>query len=82
MTTAEIIKTLGGPASIGRQLGIRGQAVSLWIRAGRIPVDRVPQLERIAKQLGAPVRAEQMRPDVEWSVIRGQSQGQGRNQGG
>ena len=71
MTTAEIIKTLGGPAHLGRQLGIRGQAVSLWIRADRIPVDRVPQLERIARDIGAPVRAEQMRPDIDWSVLRG-----------
>ena len=73
MNVSEIVKSLGGPVSIGRQLGIRSQAVSLWIRKDRIPADRVPQLERLARQLGSDVRAEQMRPDIEWAVIRGQA---------
>ena len=73
MNVSEIVKSLGGPVSIGRHLGIRSQAVSLWIRKDRIPADRVPQLERLARQLGSDVRAEQMRPDIEWAVIRGQA---------
>lgn len=73
MNVSEIVKRLGGPVSIGRHLGIRSQAVSLWIRKDRIPADRVPQLERLARQIGSDVRAEQMRPDIEWAVIRGQA---------
>jgi DNA-binding transcriptional regulator YdaS (Cro superfamily) len=73
MNVSEIVKRLGGPVSIGRHLGIRSQAVSLWIRKDRIPADRVPQLERLARELGSDVRAEQMRPDIEWAVIRGQA---------
>lgn len=68
---SEIVRKLGGPVNIGRHLGIRSQAVSLWIRKDRIPAERVPQLERLARELGADVRAEQMRPDIEWGVIRG-----------
>lgn len=71
MTVQEIIRQLGGPANVGRQLGIRSQAVSLWILNNRIPAERVPQLERLAREAGAEVRAEHMRPDLDWSVIRG-----------
>lgn len=70
MQVDEIIRTLGGPARLGRRLGIRSQAVSLWVSKGRIPTSRVPQLERLARELGVPVRAEVMRPDIEWSVLR------------
>lgn len=71
MNVSEIIRKLGGPVRVGRQLGIRSQAVSLWIRADRIPAGRVPQLERMAREHGTDVRAEDMRPDIEWSVLRG-----------
>ena len=71
MNVSEIIQKLGGPVSIGRHLGIRSQAISLWIRKNRIPADRVPQLERIARDRGSELRAEHMRPDIDWSVLRG-----------
>lgn len=70
MDVREIIQTLGGPAAIARRLEIRSQAVSLWARANRIPLNRVCALERMARELGVHVRAEQMRPDVEWAVLR------------
>lgn len=71
MTTKEIIKTLGGPALVAGRIGIRPQAVSLWAIKDQIPAQRVPELERIAKSLGKPIRAEDMRPDIDWSVLRG-----------
>jgi len=70
MTVKDIIKNIGGPVAVSRRLGIRSQAVSLWIRANRIPVDRVPTLERMCRELGLNVRAEHMRPDVDWAAIR------------
>jgi len=70
MDTQTIIATLGGPAAIARDLGIRCQAVSLWARKGRIPAERVPALEDRARKLGAAVRAEDMRPDIDWSPLR------------
>lgn len=66
----EIIQALGGPTSVGRRLGVRSQAVSLWVANDRIPADRVPELERLARELGVPVRAEQLRSDIDWSVLR------------
>lgn len=70
MTVKDIIKAIGGPVVVSRHLGIRSQAVSLWIRANRIPAERVPTLERMCKELGLNVRAEHMRPDVDWGVLR------------
>jgi DNA-binding transcriptional regulator YdaS (Cro superfamily) len=70
MDTRTIIAKLGGPAAVARALGIRCQAVSLWSRKGRIPLERVPALERRALEIGVDVRAEHMRPDVDWSTLR------------
>lgn len=70
MDTHTIIRQLGGPAAIARSLGIRGQAVSLWARAGRIPAERVPALEARARSLGLAIAAEDMRPDIDWSPLR------------
>ena len=70
MNIKTAIDQLGGPAAVGRLFGIQGQAVSLWARTGRIPAERVPTLERRARELGLPLRAEQLRPDVEWSALR------------
>lgn len=70
MPVKSIIDQLGGPAAVGRLFGINGQAVSLWARTGRIPAERVPTLERHAKALGLALRAEDMRPDVEWGALR------------
>lgn len=70
MTVREIISALGGPAAVGRQLGVTPQAVSLWALKQRIPADRVPALEGIARGAGVPIRAEQMRPDIPWSALR------------
>lgn len=71
MTVKEIIKAIGGPVAVGRRMGIRSQAVSLWIRANRVPAERVPTLEAMCKECGVDVRAEHMRPDVDWGVLRG-----------
>lgn len=67
MSVQEIIKAFGGPVLVSQYLGIRSQAVSNW---KRIPLDRVPQLERLAKSMGLEIRAEDMRPDMEWAVFR------------
>ena len=66
----DIIKSLGGPAKVGRYLHIRSQAVSLWAITGRIPVERVPELEELAVMVGSPYRAEDMRPDIRWGILR------------
>ena len=70
MTVEQIIRSLGGPTIVGRHLDIRGQAVSHWMRLDRIPVDRVPALLRLAKKRKVSLRAEQLRPDVDWAAVK------------
>lgn len=70
MTVKEIITALGGPSAIARQLGVTSQAVSLWTLNQRIPADRVPALEGMAREAGVAIRAEQMRPDIPWAALR------------
>lgn len=70
MNVRSIIAALGGPAAVGRHCGVRSQAVSLWAIKNRIPADRVPQLEAWARKCGVAVRAEDMRPDLDWAVLR------------
>ena len=70
MKTKDIITLLGGTCKIARLLGVKSQAVSLWIRANSIPLKRIPSLEKIAKEKGLPIRAEDMRPDMDWQILR------------
>lgn len=70
MSVREIIQSLGGPAAIGRQLGCRSQAVSQWAAHNRIPLQRIFALEQLAREQGLPVRAQDMRPDMPWGVLR------------
>ena len=70
MDTSQIIRELGGPAHLAKRLGIRPQAISLWVAKKRIPAERVPALERVAVEVGSSIRAESMRPDVDWAALR------------
>lgn len=40
------------------------------MRLDRIPVDRVPALLRLAKKRKVSLRAEQLRPDVDWAAVK------------
>lgn len=71
MTANEIIKRFGGPVNLAYYLGIRSQAVSLWASKDRIPMARVPELIRISRLLRLGLRAEDMRPDVDWAALKG-----------
>lgn len=69
MNTKDIIAALGGPAEVGRALGIRGQAVSLWLRKGRVPLERVPELIALGAQRGVPLTARDLRSDFAWDAV-------------
>lgn len=64
-----IITLLGGPAVVGRALGIRPQAVSLWLRKGRVPLDRVPALLALAAERGLAMTAADLRSDFDWDAV-------------
>lgn len=68
-TTKSIITRLGGPAEVSRALGIRPQAVSLWARKGRIPLERVPELLALAAARGLKLTATDLRADYDWGAV-------------
>ena len=71
MNSREIINRFGGPVSLSIKLGIRSQAVSLWASKDRIPMARVPELVRVSRLLRLGLRAEDMRPDIDWAALKG-----------
>jgi DNA-binding transcriptional regulator YdaS (Cro superfamily) len=66
------IQLLGGPTKAAVVLNVpdhRYQTVQSWIRT-RVPAEWCPTIERAT---GGQVRCEDLRPDVAWEVLRGQS---------
>jgi DNA-binding transcriptional regulator YdaS (Cro superfamily) len=59
------IKIAGGPTALARGVGVKSHNVVLqWLR-NRVPAEHCPVIERITG-----VICEELRPDVEWSVLR------------
>lgn len=56
MGVQDLVRALGGPAVVGRGLGLRTVAVCMWYAPGRdrIPPEHVPALWRLAQARGVP----------------------------
>ena len=65
MDIREVIKDYG-LTRLARELGLRPQAVSNW-RSRGVPAEYCPANERATQ---GRVRCEDVRPDVDWSVLR------------
>ena len=61
------IEIVGGQAALGKACGVWQTAVSQWVKRGRVPAEYCPTIERVT---GGKVRCEDLRPDVDWSVLR------------
>lgn len=60
---------IGGQSSMARCLGVSSPTVNQWVKGIRqIPAERCPEIEKVT--LGA-VRCEDLRPDIDWSYLRG-----------
>jgi DNA-binding transcriptional regulator YdaS (Cro superfamily) len=57
---------LVGRTALADVAGVSPQAVSQWV-SGMVPAERCPAIERATH--GA-VRCEDLRPDVDWAVLR------------
>jgi DNA-binding transcriptional regulator YdaS (Cro superfamily) len=68
MSIKQVVKQFGGPSKLAVTLGVTPQAVCFW-RDGkrRFPAEQCMVIERISK--GA-WRCEQLRPDLDWAVLR------------
>lgn len=63
----EIIHAAGGVNVVRRKFEISRNSVHEWITKGSIPAERCPDLEEMS---GRKFICEDMRPDVNWSVLR------------
>lgn len=62
----------GRRSAMARSIGVPAILISQWAYAQRqVPADRCPDIERMTD--GA-VRCEDLRPDVDWSVLRGHAE--------
>lgn len=62
------VEILGGASATSRLLGVTPQAVFFWLKGSRmIPPEQCIALER--ETLGRVV-VEELRPDVDWAVVR------------
>lgn len=69
MAARKAIQILGGPVLAARVLKVKGgrhQTVQSWLK-NRVPAEHCPSIERATA--GA-VRCEELRPDVDWGVLR------------
>lgn len=65
---AKAASIVGSKASLAHLLGVTKAAVSQWTEIGRrVPAEHCPRIEGATR--GA-VRCEELRPDVEWHVLR------------
>lgn len=59
---------LGGLSALARAMKVSPPTVHQWITGRRpIPVGRCPEIERLTN---GQIRCEDLRPDVDWSVLR------------
>ncbi len=64
-------RLLGGQAALASALGVSRGAVPQWKQAGRnVPAEYCPTIERLTE---GKVTCEQLRPEIEWEVLRLQS---------
>lgn len=69
MTMKQTFTLLGGPTKIGKALGIRPQAVSLWMIRNQIPFERIPSLISIGRNHGIQLTPEDLCSDVNWDAL-------------
>lgn len=67
----QAITAMGGVAATVRALGLNGHATVYQWAKNRVPAERCPAIEKATNGL---VRCEDLRPDVEWGVLRGSAQ--------
>lgn len=59
------IRKAGGVAALAKGIEVTNSAPSMWKKRGRVPAEHCPAIERMTG-----VRCEELRPDVDWAVLR------------
>lgn len=64
---AKAAASVGGQSRLAELLGVKPPTVNQWVLGRRqVPAARCPEVERLSA-----VRCEDLRPDVNWAVLRG-----------
>jgi len=58
---------VGSQSKLARAIGVVPQVVHNWQRRGKVPAEYCPAIE---KATDGAIRCEDLRPDVDWSVLR------------
>lgn len=62
---------VGSQASLAALLKVTRAAVGQWKDVGRrVPAEHCLVIERETRKRGAPVTCEELRPDMDWAVLR------------
>lgn len=59
------IQSAGSLAALASAIGVAVSSPSMWKKRGNVPAEHCPAIERATG-----VRCEELRPDVQWSVLR------------
>ena len=63
------VDIVGSATELAKRLGVTPPSIHQWISGfRRVPAERCPLIERAT---GGAVRCEELRPDVDWAVLRG-----------
>jgi len=66
----EAAEIVGSQTALALALGVSKGAVPQWKDEGRrVPAEHCPAIERLTN---GKVRCEQLRPDIDWAVLRGE----------
>ncbi|MDE2104087.1 MAG: helix-turn-helix domain-containing protein [Patescibacteria group bacterium] len=62
MTAVEkAVRLFGSQSALARALGLKPQAIHLWVKHGRVPMSRMLDVERVTH---GRVTCEEMRPEL------------------
>ena len=74
------ISALDGITHFSRELGLNSHGVAHQWRLTRVPAEHCPAIERLTREAAAAkadpalvVLCEELRPDVQWAVLRDQT---------
>lgn len=67
------IDACDGVGGLASAINVGQSAVSMWRKRGRVPSDHCPDIEAATRARGKCVFCEELRPDVAWHVVRGNS---------
>lgn len=63
------IDAAGSASALAAALGVSIQRLTNWTSRG-VPAEQCPAIERYTRQIGSPVTCEELRPDIDWGVLR------------